>query len=170
MTTLDTLRQRFGRFLIGLLWLHLPIVVLAAWIAGNPMLVPVSVAGGLAGLSTLMWRRSAIGPATRLVSSLSLIGMAAILLSAFAGHPWQVEKCQTAEKDNPVLGYPRGQQCNVRGLTSLGAYAVNGLIDRNMAIDIDHFKRVDDTTVMGIMNGKGGVIDGRHLYFYLERV
>jgi methyl-accepting chemotaxis protein len=91
MTTLDTLRQRFGRFLIGLLWLHLPIVVLAAWIAGNPMLVPVSVAGALAGLSTLMWRRSAIGPATRLVSSLSLIGMAAILLSAFAGHPWQVD-------------------------------------------------------------------------------
>lgn len=34
---------------------------------------------------------------------------------------------------------------------------------------IDHFKRVDDTTVMGIMNGKAGVVDGRHLYFYLDR-
>jgi hypothetical protein len=38
----------------------------------------------------------------------------------------------------------------------------------------DHFKQVDDHTVMGIMNGKG-VIDvqdgvGRYFYFYLERV
>ncbi|RZK88952.1 MAG: chemotaxis protein, partial [Methylobacterium sp.] len=91
MTNLDTLRQHFGRFLVGILWLHLPIVALAAWLAGNPTLVPLSVAGALAGLSTLMWRRSAIGLATRLVSSLSLIGMAAILLSALAGHPWQVD-------------------------------------------------------------------------------
>lgn len=39
----------------------------------------------------------------------------------------------------------------------------------------DHFKRVDDDTVMGIMNGKGGVLDvrdgtPRYFYFYLERV
>jgi hypothetical protein len=38
----------------------------------------------------------------------------------------------------------------------------------------DHFKKVDDDAVMGIMNGKG-VVDfqggvGRYLYFYLERV
>jgi hypothetical protein len=33
----------------------------------------------------------------------------------------------------------------------------------------DHFKRVDDHTLMGIMNGKG-VLDGdRHYYFLLER-
>ena len=68
------------------------------------------------------------------------------------GHPWQVEKCQTAEKDNPVLGYPRGQQCNVRGLTSLGAYAVNGLIDRNMAIDIDHFSAKSAEAVLDIIS------------------
>ncbi|MCV7314644.1 DUF4334 domain-containing protein [Mycolicibacillus parakoreensis] len=39
----------------------------------------------------------------------------------------------------------------------------------------DHFKRIDDDTVMGIMNGKGGVLDvrdgvARYFYFYLERV
>ena len=39
----------------------------------------------------------------------------------------------------------------------------------------DHFKRIDDNTVLGIMNGKGGVLDyqdgvGRYFYFYLERV
>jgi hypothetical protein len=34
----------------------------------------------------------------------------------------------------------------------------------------DHFKTVDDDTVMGIMNGKGVQDNGRYYYFYLERV
>lgn len=38
----------------------------------------------------------------------------------------------------------------------------------------DHFKKIDDDAVLGIMNGKGALDfssgAGRHLYFYLERV
>lgn len=35
----------------------------------------------------------------------------------------------------------------------------------------DHFKVVDENTVMGIMDGKGQVLDnGRYFYFYLQRV
>jgi hypothetical protein len=34
----------------------------------------------------------------------------------------------------------------------------------------DHFKKIDDDAVMGIMNGKGVLDDGRYFYFYLERV
>ncbi len=34
----------------------------------------------------------------------------------------------------------------------------------------DHFKVIDDNAVLGIMNGKGAVVDGKFLYFYLERV
>lgn len=34
----------------------------------------------------------------------------------------------------------------------------------------DHFKKIDDDTVMGIMNGKAGLDNGRYGYFYLERV
>ena len=34
----------------------------------------------------------------------------------------------------------------------------------------DHFKKVDDDAVMGIMNGKGVLDKGRYYYFYLERV
>ncbi|ORA17446.1 DUF4334 domain-containing protein [Mycobacterium asiaticum] len=33
----------------------------------------------------------------------------------------------------------------------------------------DHFKVIDEDAVMGIMNGKGVVHDGRYFYFYLER-
>jgi len=34
----------------------------------------------------------------------------------------------------------------------------------------DHFKKIDDDTVMGIMNGKAGLDSGRCGYFYLERI
>lgn len=34
----------------------------------------------------------------------------------------------------------------------------------------DHFKRVDDNTVLGIMNGKGVLDNGKYFYFYLQRV
>ncbi len=36
----------------------------------------------------------------------------------------------------------------------------------------DHFKKIDDDAVFGIMNGKMvlGLDNGRHYYFYLERV
>jgi len=34
----------------------------------------------------------------------------------------------------------------------------------------DHFKKIDDTAVMGIMNGKIALDNGRYFYFYLERV
>jgi hypothetical protein len=33
----------------------------------------------------------------------------------------------------------------------------------------DHFKTIDDSTLLGVMNGKGVVADGRHYYFVLER-
>ncbi len=34
---------------------------------------------------------------------------------------------------------------------------------------IDHFKRVDDRTLMGIMNGKTSLVRDRHFYFFLVR-
>ena len=34
----------------------------------------------------------------------------------------------------------------------------------------DHFKRIDDNAVMGIMNGKFALKGGRYYYFYLEPV
>ncbi len=34
----------------------------------------------------------------------------------------------------------------------------------------DHFKRIDDNAVIGIMNGKFALKGGRPAYFYLERV
>jgi hypothetical protein len=61
-----------------------------------------------------------------------------------------------------------------KGEASLWLEEFRGEITATMVYDgqpvHDHFKKIDDDAVMGIMNGKG-VLDGdRYYYFYLERV
>ncbi|MFI5529382.1 discoidin domain-containing protein [Kitasatospora sp. NPDC051853] len=69
---------------------------------------------------------------------------------------WKTEKCAGPQHDNPiglapsaqaqgllpagtsVPGYAADAQCNSRGLTELGAYAVRGLMKRHMMLEIDH--------------------------------
>ncbi|MGE2716035.1 DUF4334 domain-containing protein [Mycolicibacterium litorale] len=66
----------------------------------------------------------------------------------------------------------------MKGEASLWMEEFRGEVTASMVYDgapvHDHFKKVDDNAVMGIMNGKGALDfsngAGRHLYFYLERV
>ncbi|MEU0498161.1 DUF4334 domain-containing protein [Mycobacterium sp. NPDC006124] len=66
----------------------------------------------------------------------------------------------------------------MKGEASLWLEEFRGEVTASMVYDgapvHDHFKKVDDNAVMGIMNGKGALDDSsgspRHLYFYLERV
>ncbi|UIX28856.1 discoidin domain-containing protein [Streptomyces sp. GQFP] len=69
---------------------------------------------------------------------------------------WQTETCTTAMHDNPIGGatatsatedlpagtelptYDADAQCNTRGLTDLGEYAVRGMMQRKMMLEIDH--------------------------------
>src|ERR1700761_9665912 len=61
-----------------------------------------------------------------------------------------------------------------KGEASLWLGGFRGEVTATMVYDgqpvHDHFKKIDDSTVMGIMNGKGVVDNGRYFYFYLERV
>ncbi|MFC0315925.1 sphingolipid ceramide N-deacylase [Gordonia phosphorivorans] len=62
------------------------------------------------------------------------VGIGQVLATAL---PWQTEPCRTPLRDNPApLDGP--DRCNARGLSDLGAYAVNAAIKRNMMIDVDH--------------------------------
>ncbi|WP_066071142.1 DUF4334 domain-containing protein [Frankia sp. EI5c] len=62
-----------------------------------------------------------------------------------------------------------------RGEASLWNVEFRGEITATMVYDgmavLDHFKQVDDRTLMGIMNGKPAVVldGGKHFYFGLER-
>ena len=65
-----------------------------------------------------------------------------------------------------------------KGEASLWLEDFRGEVTATMVYDgqpvHDHFKKIDDNAVMGIMNGKQALdfssAAGRHLYFYLERV
>ncbi|MER6672725.1 DUF4334 domain-containing protein [Streptomyces sp. NPDC000983] len=62
-----------------------------------------------------------------------------------------------------------------RGEASLWNVEFRGEVTATMVYDgmavLDHFKRVDDTTLMGVMNGKASAVsaDGHLFYFGLER-
>ena len=61
-----------------------------------------------------------------------------------------------------------------KGEASLWLEDFRGEVTATMVYDgqpvHDHFKKVDDDAVMGIMNGKGVRDNGRYYYFYLERL
>jgi len=57
--------------------------------------------------------------------------------------------------------YPADEeQCNQLGLTELGAYLINQMIDRNMIIDLDHLSGKAAASVMDIVDSRqyGGVV------------
>jgi hypothetical protein len=62
----------------------------------------------------------------------------------------------------------------MNGEASLWLEEFRGEVTATMVYDgapvHDHFKKIDDDAVMGIMNGKGVLDNGRYYYFYLERV
>ncbi|WP_306313947.1 discoidin domain-containing protein [Streptomyces hydrogenans] len=69
---------------------------------------------------------------------------------------WATEQCAGPQKDNPigltapaamaaklpagvsVPSYASDARCNTRGLTRLGEYALKGMIDRGMMLELDH--------------------------------
>ncbi|MGW6709907.1 galactose-binding domain-containing protein [Streptomyces sp. NPDC054956] len=69
---------------------------------------------------------------------------------------WKTEQCTGPQHDNPiglapaasaekelpagvtVPSYASGAQCNTRGLTALGDYAVRGMMKRKMMLELDH--------------------------------
>jgi hypothetical protein len=70
---------------------------------------------------------------------------------------------QTLPEDifNDVPAYGDGPLCNPRGLTELGAYAVNAMIDRGMLIETDHMSAKARDATLDILEARsypGGVV------------
>ncbi|QRY53570.1 peptidase [Mycolicibacterium septicum] len=90
---------------------------------------------------------------------------------------WNVQSCTGAESDStqlsvplagnvnqflaklvgPLIGgaslplYADGPHCNVRGLTDLGRYLINAMIDRGFLLEVDHMDEVTADQVMTII-------------------
>jgi hypothetical protein len=103
------------------------------------------------------------------------------------GHPvhdmlatsaWHGKRFESTRKAHPLIC--RGEDGALfsnaelgQGHASLWDIEFRGEVTASMVYDgqpvIDHFKRVDDDTLLGVMNGKGVKHEGRHYYFVLER-
>ncbi|WP_176593714.1 hybrid sensor histidine kinase/response regulator [Sphingobium sp. EM0848] len=91
ISELDKVRNSFGRFLVALLWLHVPILALAARIVDGSV-AGVMLASTLLALSYhLAWWRSGSAPSTRYLSAVALMGEPALLVYLFAGKAWQMD-------------------------------------------------------------------------------
>ncbi len=88
---IQTVRIRFGRFLVVLFWLHVPLHALVALIQGESPLYAALAGTVLAASYHLMWALHGPAPATRYLSAVALMGEAAILLFLLRGHPWQMD-------------------------------------------------------------------------------
>ncbi|MGI8511102.1 MAG: hypothetical protein ACR2NH_00550 [Solirubrobacteraceae bacterium] len=51
--------------------------------------------------------------------------------------------------------YPAGPVCNARGLTDLGEFAIQGLMNRRMIVDPDHLSVVSRKQVMSLLEARG---------------
>jgi len=79
------------------------------------------------------------------------------------GRWWELGPCPGTDSDNLPLIFgapPTGPVCNVRGLTRLGAYLINRMIDRGMVIETDHLSVRARAQTLAILESRGyaGVI------------
>jgi len=88
-TGLHELRTTFGKILIGVLWLLAAMVSAVASMRGGAPLATLGVGAALAGIATGLWWHDPTGPLTRYVSSGAMSGIIALLVNAFAHHPFQ---------------------------------------------------------------------------------
>lgn len=86
---------------------------------------------------------------------------------------WAGKRFNGINDVNPIMSEGESGELEVNdvmGTASLRRVEYRGIVTATMAYDqhpiFDHFKRVDDATVLGVMDSKG---DEFPLYFYLKR-
>ena len=88
---LDNLRRQFGRFLLPLFWVHVPLLAAVALMTGHSPLLAAGAGALLAGAYHLTWWREGVAPVTRYLSAVALMGEPAMLLLLLRGHAWQMD-------------------------------------------------------------------------------
>jgi methyl-accepting chemotaxis protein len=91
ITDLAGLRRYVGLGLLLLLWVHVPLTLGVALLAGAGWLWPTLFMAGFAVAATLAYRVDPIGQSARLVSAVALIGAVSLLVYVLRGQVWQVD-------------------------------------------------------------------------------
>ncbi|MCB5411255.1 response regulator [Pseudogemmobacter faecipullorum] len=88
---LDSMRSRFGRLLVLLLWAHVPLIAGVAWLNGQSPLLAGLAPAALAACYHASYQLRGIAPVTRYISAIALMGEPALLVFVMRGHPWQMD-------------------------------------------------------------------------------
>ncbi|WP_420102017.1 methyl-accepting chemotaxis protein [Bosea sp. (in: a-proteobacteria)] len=87
--SLDILRKRVAKALIGLALMHVPLIALSLWAHGEAGIASLSLLAATALVLPLLYRVAGAARVTQLSVATVLIGQVSILVFSFAGHPWQ---------------------------------------------------------------------------------
>jgi len=90
MELLTTIRAQTARLLVFYLWLHLPLAIICAWLAGNDVILPAILAALLAGTATAAHLTMPQATA-RLIISTALMLEISVLVFCLSGHAWQID-------------------------------------------------------------------------------
>lgn len=92
MSSLDQIRRAFGPAYIGFLWLNAVIAIGASLMLaqGAPLITAVA-ALVIAGVATATYVSDKTGPVARVSTAMAGSAMVAVMVFAFAGHPYQVD-------------------------------------------------------------------------------
>lgn len=90
-TELEKLRGRFGRFLVALLWLHVPVLGAVAWLTGFSVAGAMAAGAVIACTYHLMWWRHGTASSTRYLSAVALVGEPALFLYLLRDNSWQMD-------------------------------------------------------------------------------
>ncbi|WCL54811.1 methyl-accepting chemotaxis protein [Gimibacter soli] len=91
---LDKIRSQFSRWLMLLLWLHVPVVALAAFLVapeGRGVAGEIAFSVFLCLGPTVAYWKAGHGPLFRYLFVSGYVLMAALLVFIFRGHPWQID-------------------------------------------------------------------------------
>src|SRR5262245_44143696 len=92
MKSLQKLRSAFGQGIIGLLWINVRLVALASYsVAHVSVLAATGGAVLVALVATMTWLSDRTGPVTRVVTSMAMAALVALMVYAYSGHRYQID-------------------------------------------------------------------------------
>ncbi len=92
MLRIKALRQKFSAYMVILIWVNTGLIFLLSLFAAGHMNMPALVgAVMIAGSATLTWRGEPTGPATRVVTSMALAALVALMVYALSGTAYQID-------------------------------------------------------------------------------
>jgi methyl-accepting chemotaxis protein len=92
MNSLQKLRSSFGQGIVVLLWMNVLLIAAASYSIGHVSAIAATASAVLIALgATVTWMSDRTGPATRIVTSMAMAALVALMVYAYSGHRYQID-------------------------------------------------------------------------------